>query len=389
MGFIPGSTIQIEAYLTKKGASDLMENGIKNIKYFAVSDDASNYATNQKLGFNQVYSLAGKTFVDNKFLTVLNDMTLSSRIFVDSGSETYKSFESDSGVIMTEENVGDINNVGFYSIYPTYTSPLTNNYVLNWVKDLNLRYGTSDDTIWSLPFNSGGFSNTSLQYMDPNQYSFYSIDSSQYAFIDGKTIKFTVPISVSGTTDLYGSYLNTNQPNTYYDSQYSDNSTFLRRFGPNTVLLFSDLVSKPNGDATKSWSTGYGVNAPYSQGGKHLANFITGGGRNRDIAVGMAFLDKGVIVTFYPGLTGSFNNSLLELNNKNVVRRTVASFVCDLPLGKFYRSQNSTFYPNAPVRITSIGLFNENKELMAIGRLNSQVEKSSGQRFTFLVKLVI
>lgn len=384
MGFVPGATTQIEAFLTEKGATELMNNGIKVIKYFAVSDDASNYGTNEKLDLNQVYTLAGKLTVDNKILTILNNGELYSRIFVDGGYETYKTFEVDSGNVTIEEILGNIQTTNTYAIYPTnYTYPFPNDYRLNWIKDLNLRYGSTDDTIWSLPFNSGGFNGTALQYMNPNYYNFYSIDGSQYSYMDGKSIKF----KINSSTYLYGSYLNTNQANTYYDSLYSDNSIFLKRFGPNTVLLFTDSIFPPNGDVTKSWSTGYGLTAPYSQGGKHLANFVSGGGRNRDIAVGMAFLDKGVIVTFYESLT--VDNNFLELNNRNVVRRMVASFVCDLPLGKFYRSQNSTFYTNAKVRISSIGLFNENKELLAVGRLSSEIEKSSGERFTFLVKLVI
>ena len=72
-----------------------------------------------------------------------------------------------------------------------------------------------------------------------------------------------------------------------------------------------------------------------------------------------------------------------------MVKRTVSNFVCDLPIGKFYRSQNSTFSSGTPVRISSIGLYNSDGDLMAVGKFNTQIEKNSGERLTFLVKLVI
>lgn len=385
MGFVPGATIEIEAFLTQEGATQLMTSGIGVIKYFAVSDEASNYATDQKLTFNQVFTLSGKLTIQNKSLSVLSNTELYSRIFVDRGFETYKTFESDSGMITSEIILGEQQILGPSGVYATpFASTLYGSgYVLNWVKDLNLRYGTTDNTIWSLDFNSGGFNNTSLKFMS-GYYNYFSVDGSLYSYMDGKSIKF----SVDGR-DYYGAHLNTNQPLSYYDSLYSDDSNYLARFGPNTILLFSDSLQRPNNDATKSWSTGYGSNAPYSQGGKNLANFIASPGKNLDYAAGIAFLDKGVIVIFYESFAFGGDISTIVLNNRNVVKRTVANFVCDLPLGKFYRSQNSTFYPNAPVRISTIGLFSENKELLAVGRLNSEIEKSSGQRFTFLVKLVI
>lgn len=393
MGFVPGATTQIEAYLTELGAQELMTSGVYGIKYFSVSDEASNYATTEKLSNYQMFSLAGKLPVDDKYLTVLNTNSLSSRIFVDNTTETFRTFEDNTITVVLEEAIGTTNTTNSFTVY-TYEVDRTNNasYQLNWFKDLNLPYGTTDNSLWSATFNNNGYSDTAIADMNTDNMLFFVIDGSQQAYIDGKSVKFTIPY-LSGTTDLYGSYLNTNKTKSYYDGLTNEASSYLTRFGSNVVLLFSDDVQRPNGDATKSWATGYNnANSPYSQGDKSLANFISTPGFNKDTAVGIAYLDKGVIVIFnsylYNGYINRTSNNF-NIYNRNIIRRTVANFVCDLPIGKFYRSQNSTWSTNTPVRISTIGLYNASKQLVAVGRLSSEIEKTSGQRFTFLVKLVI
>lgn len=393
MGFVPGTTTQIEAYLTELGAQELMNSGILGIKYFGVSDEASNYSTTQKLGNYQVFSLAGKLPVDNKFLTVINQDSLKSKVFVDNTTETFKTFEDNTISVVLEEAVGGVNTINALAIYPYIVNKTnTGAYELNWIKDLLLPYGSGDNSLWSATFANNGYSNTAISDMNNDDLLFFVIDSSQHAYIDGKSIKFTIPYQ-STTKDLYGTYLNTNRSKSYYDGFVHESSNYLSRFGENVVLLFCDDVQRPNGDITKSWSTGYDyTNAPFSQGNKSLANFVATPGFNKDTAVGIAFLDKGVIVIFnnylYTGYVNKTNNNI-SISDRNLIKRTVANFVCDLPIGKFYRSQNPTWSTNTPVRVSSIGLYNESKQLIAVGRLSSEIEKNAGQRFTFLLKLVI
>lgn len=393
MGFVPGITTQIETFLTSKGAQQIMTNGIGIIKYFAVSDDACNYVTSNPLTYNQVFTLGGKLLVDNKALSVVNDQELNLRILVDNSSETFKTFLGDSGSVILEEAIGEQNTSYFYNIYPYTINRNTINYQLNWIIDLKLPYGASDSLAWSRPFNSAGFSDTAIGDMFNNDFLLFTIDGSQHALIDGKSIKMTLPY-FNSTVDLYGTFLNTNMSRSFYDGLYGDQSQYMRRFGSNTVLLFCDDIMRPNGgNPSLSWATGYNFsNAPYSQGNKSLANFVTNGALNKDTAVGIAYLDKGVVVIFnnvlYNGYVGR-NNENISINNRNLVRRTVVNYICDLPIGNFTRSQNPTFTTNTPIRISSIGLFNENKELMAIGRFNQEVTKNPAQRLTFMVKLVI
>lgn len=393
MGFVPGLSTEIEAFLTEKGSQEIMTNGVGSIKYFAVSDDASNYISPDKLTYNQVFTLGGKLAVDGKFLSVVNDTDLRSKIFVENSLETFKTFEGGSGTLIIENDIDNGVTNNYYSVYFYDVDKSVATYNLNWLNDLKIPYGVGDTLLWNLPFNSGGFSDTSISDMSNTNCLIFVIDGSQHAYIDGKSIKFTMPY-LGTTVDLYGTYLNTNMNKSYYDGLNSDMSQFISRFGKNATLLFCDNILRPNGgDPSKSWATGYNyTNAPFSQGNKNLANFTTNGGQNKDTAVGIAFLDKGVIVIFntvlYNGFIGRSNNNL-TLNNRNLIRRTVVNFVCDLPIGQFYRSQNTTFSSNLPIRISSIGLFNESKELMAIGRFNSEVEKKVAQRLTFLVKLVI
>ena len=392
MGFVPGITTQIEAVLTEFGSQEIMTKGVGLIKYFAVSDESSNYVTTLKLNTDQVFSLVGKLPIDNKITTIVGDTSLKLKLFVDNTTNTYKTFENDP-MVMVEQTAGNLYTNDSVSLYPYVINRNdTTNNQLNWLVDLSLPFGASDNTLWNAAFSNNGYSNTAISDMNTDDILLFVIDASQQAYIDGKTIKFTLPY-LNTTVDLYGSYINTNQTKQYYDPFLKETSSYLSRFGSNVVLLFCDNVQKPNNDASKSWATGYNfLNAPFSQGNKSLANYIASPGRNKDIAVGMAFLDKGVIVIFnsylYNGYVNRTNNNIL-LTNRNVVKRTVANFVCDLPMGRFFRSQNPTFGTGNSVRISSIGLYNENKDLIAIGRLSSEIEKNQGQRFTFLVKLVI
>lgn len=393
MGFVPGITTQIEAFLTEKGAQQLMESGINNIKYFAVSDNASNYVTSTPLNLNEVFSLSGKYLVNGKQLSILNETTMDSRILVDNSGETFKSFEGDSGTIMLDQIEGTLNTVTAISIYPYDVDRTdTTSQYLNWISDLKLPYGSGDNSLWTATFSSNGYSNTSISDMNTDNFLIFVIDGIKHSYIDGKTIKFTIPY-LSGSVDTYGTYINTNYTKSSYDGLSNETSQYLRRFGSNVVLLFCDDIQKPNADATKSWSTGYDYgNGAFSQGNKSLANFIASSGVNKDVAVGMAFLDKGVIVIFNNVLYNGYINRLtnnLQLQNKNIVRRTVANYVCDLPIGKFVKSLNTTYSTGNSVRISSIGLYNSNKELVALGRFSAEVEKNVGQRLTFLVKLVI
>ncbi len=394
MGFVPGITTQIEAFLTEKGAEQLMTSGIEDIKYFAVADDAANYSTSSLLGINEMFTLAGKYHINNKQMSVLPiSTTLDTRIFTDDGTDQYKNFETDSGSILVEQEISFKKSVTEIGIYEYVVDSLDNtSQYINWIKDLKLPYGTADGYLWSATYSNGGYSNTAIADMNTSDFLFFVLDSSQYSYMDGKSVKFTIPY-FSGSVDCYSSYLETGVSSSYYDSQYSDQSSFLSRFGDNTVLLFADDIQPPNADATKTWSKGYNYdNAPYSQGGKLLSNFNATAGRNKDIAVGIAFLDKGVVVIFNSVLyNGYINRSVtpLTITNNNIVRRTVANFICDLPIGKFYRSQNTTFTTGTPIRISSVGLYNSNKELIAIGRFNTQIEKNMGKRLTILVKVVI
>jgi hypothetical protein len=70
--------------------------------------------------------------------------------------------------------------------------------------------------------------------------------------------------------------------------------------------------------------------------------------------------------------------------------------MCIAGLNEFSTTTNSTFKDaydeNAsekPVFITTIGLYNANKELIGIGKLTEPVKKTEGNVIPFSIKLVI
>jgi hypothetical protein len=58
-----------------------------------------------------------------------------------------------------------------------------------------------------------------------------------------------------------------------------------------------------------------------------------------------------------------------------------------LPLNEFNNSNNPTWQPNTPVYITEVGLYDDDGNLLAIGKLNFPVDKDSTKYRTLQLKL--
>lgn len=150
-------------------------------------------------------------------------------------------------------------------------------------------------------------------------------------------------------------------------------------------------------------------------------------GIDQDIPVGILYNDKGIAVitdqTLVSGFrysagtssgyndiasggtyTGDKNFAKIYFTNSDLSQSTFVSvtsefiqdIVCVAGLNEFTTTSNSTFAEgydaNAtekPVFITTIGLYNANKELIGIGKLSEPVKKTASNIVPFSIKLVI
>lgn len=298
-------------------------------------------------------------------------------------------------------------------------------------------------------FLSGGtFYNTALQNINQDNIIVVEIPKNTYGeVIDGKTITFNIPQKTGSTqyqVTCYGTYFNDSSQNTTQgnmNKQYSDSTPQAEYFGvpansdnnyqSNITFLFSNTISTPKvntGTTWSAWSSAnkYDVKNPItSTTAKQFAQYD---GSSKDEAVGVAYLDKGFFVitnqtlvnnfdyeagfsSGFDGITsgstytGSTNFTQIYFTGTTFSSAAftsystefVQSISCIGGPGEFYESTNPTFldvYPTGnenddPVYITEIGLYNANKELIAIAKLSEPVPKNRFNSVQFTVNLKI
>ena len=199
----------------------------------------------------------------------------------------------------------------------------------------------------------------------------------------------------ASTYNIYGTYQNKNSSLTTEDSMVYDSSGNIIQFGPNTALLFSDDILKPNGgDISKSWSTGYATNKPFSINNKKLWNIVTDANINltADTPVGIAYLDKGFLVITEPTIVNSYNSGFSGATGTTITYDTVRnkvsqSITCIAGRGEFGTSTNLSWSSADTPRITELGLWDNTGTLIAIAKLNKTYYKPSNDFVAFNVTI--
>lgn len=300
-------------------------------------------------------------------------------------------------------------------------------------------------------FQSGGtFYNTAIQDINVDEVILVEIPKNQYGeLIDGKTISLSLPIN-TGATDqvinIFGTYFSDSSENTTNGNiRYSDASSQAAYFGitpssdndfnSNVTFLFSNTIKTPQlntGTTWNQWTTINKFSKPNPLGSlsnKQFAVFSPDENiqnNTSDQVVGIAYLDKGFFVITDPTIVNNFvYTSAISSGYNNIpsgntytgtsdftqiyfdssisansiyssIKTEFVQNVYALALGdEFYESENPTFLEtyidgnpnNEPVYVTEIGLYNENNELIAIGKTSEPIPKTRFNTITFNVKL--
>jgi|2_EtaG_2_1085320.scaffolds.fasta_scaffold07049_4 hypothetical protein len=437
MGFLStANTITVTAKLTTSGRRRLLEETNIIFSKFILGDSDANYQTSERLKTGQVLANSGNlgensTVNDN----IASQIRIHSKLYKGAGQTFMKNVEINSNIIGNPEIVelGERIVSGSNLTYVTIDRNDHTSEFSNYFASLNLPIKTGDvNSFSSNTQNTGGFAETGFSGFASNKILIGVIDGNSYGeMIDGKSIKCDLPVytgytiggSPTGVTtyEIYSTFPNTYRPLTQLDSEYEDLSIWSSGIfgpGPNVSYLVCDNVRRPNGDPTKSWSTGYDTFKPFSVNNKSIINISTPtplnpNGLFEDKVVGFVDIAKGVIAITEPEIvnniatdfsgdtetgievndlglyfyTGSTYNTTID----SIINNLVQHIICKAGVGEFYRSESETINNGFDdVRITEIGIVNSSvNDLLAIGKLDRQITKTMGDFVIFDVQIII
>lgn len=399
MGFNNTTTeLSITAKLTPIGREKIVRNNINLIKTFSLGDSDANYNIKSILTSGEIPSLCGDIGANNSFNnSTSNLVSLKSTIVLNTNGDTLKEVSSQSSKILTETvyngvDTITINNADKFIIDRNDANNLTNSKV-NLFHSFGLPLDINEDEFYTgVTASNGGFSDTSIKDLSSEKILVFAIDNTKYGeLIDGKSVK--LEINTSGVTyEIYSTFeAGVNQLD-ILDSIVSDNSPITNNFGDNVAMLFCDTIKKPNNDPTLSWSTGYGLNKPYSINGKKPYNLQDNSnlGLEQDKLVGIIYLDKGLIVITNPMIIQEFNNSdLVNVTFDNLSTNIFQNITCIADRGEFGSSTNRTFGPNDLPRISEIFLYDELGTVIAVGKTDRHLTKNINEFLALSIKILL
>jgi len=390
-------TTTLIAKLTPVGRRKLILTNNNLVSSFSLGDSDANYSAALPLTTGQVPSDSGDV---GTFSSISNsvgeNVSIKSMLMVNNTGVTNKSVEPQSSEVSSEIISNGLSTYTYASGYirqnivnraNTQTDSLVNLFY-----SFNLPLNSNDDYKFTgLTSAQGGYSDTALNTLAQNKIVVIALNNTVYGeVIDGKSIKVGIKTFISNYT-LYGSYQNTGQPLSNLDAAYTDQTTQTNFLGDNITLLFSDQIKKPNNDSSLSWSTGWGTIKPFSVNSKQPYNFIsdTNINQNVDQAVGIAYLDKGFIVITHPDIVNWFDATGTTISCDSISTSIMQNITCIANRGEFGSSTNTTFTASDTPRISEVGLYDVDNDLIAIAKTDRHLVKNVNEFLALGIKISV
>jgi hypothetical protein len=395
MGFnTTATTINLTARLTPVGRKKLVTDTNLLITNFSLGDSDANYYTSSALLTGQIPSSGGFIGPNTTSInSVTNNTSLKSTLIVNGTGVTTKPVEIHSTDIST-----DIVTIGQQTVSGTsllhlklnkvdYTDSLTNLFTSAGLPITPAQITNYTATTLA----NGGFADTAISGLSNNRVLLIAIDNTKYGeLIDAKSLAIQLT-TISSTFNIYSTFENKGQALTIEDAQLSETSVETKSIGDNIAFLFSDDVQKPNNDVTLSWATGSGSYKPFSVVGKQLFNMVTGNGLVVDKAIGIALLDKGLLVITHPDIVDNFypysNSGATVVTLNSVSTDVYQNITCIAARGEFGLSTNPTFeLANVP-RVSEIALYDAAGDMIAIAKPDRHILKSINEFQVFSIQI--
>jgi hypothetical protein len=403
MGFQPTTTTTtLTAKLTPLGRQLLITNTNNLITKFALGDSDANYNTRNALNTGGVPAIGGDLGLNGTASNSTgNDISIRYPILINSLGSNLKSVDIASiNVTPIIQNIGQNTIISGSTIKQVVINrnDTDSDYLTNLFTSFGLPLTENGkNTYTATTYANGGWSDTALSGLASDKIAVIAIDNSQYGEnLDGKEIKLDL-VTTAGTKTIYSTFQNTGTNLTSQDSAYKDNSTETIGLGLSLGFLVSDDILRPNGgDTTLSWSTGFGTTKPFSVNKKRQYNLRTDSNISltADTVVGVAYLDKGLLVITEPSIVDEFDPSFSGASGTSVTANSVATNVvqnitCVAGRGEFGTSSNPTWSTGDTVRISEIGLYDDFNRLIAYGKFDRHILKQDASFASFGIKITV
>lgn len=397
------TTATLTAKLTPLGRKLYVTNANNLITKFAIGDSDAFYTADNALNSGQVPDMGG-TLGPNASTSnsTGSDTAIRYPIYYDSLGKQTKPVDSNSINITTtlvKNNVSSITVSGTDVTQTLIDYTDTTDPYINLFSSFGLPLNQKQKDAYSLKtFAQAGWSDTALSGISADTILVLGVDNSTYGEnLDGREINITLTTSASSYS-LYSTFQNTGQSTKKEDVNYKDSSNLTRPLGLSLGFLMSDDVLTPNGgsDATLSWATGFGALKPFSIGQKQLYNLQTNSNlaQSADSVTGIAYLDKGMLVITESTIVDSYNtafsgNSATTVTFNSLSTDVLQNVTCVVGRGEFKTSINPSWNSGDSVRISELGLYDDRNRLIAYGKFDRHVVKTSNDFLAFGVKITM
>lgn len=379
------STITLIAKLTPFGRKQLVSTNNSLITTFSLGDSDANYYVTGILPSGKIPAEAGEIGPNGSISNSTTQNENIKSVLIVTNGVTKKLVEKDSIIISSEILSNGQTTISGSNI--TYDIINRNDFATNSLVNLYYSFGlplnfTQDNNYTGKTSANGGFSDTALSGIAQSKIVVLAIKNSKYGeSLDGKQVKLVLPTS-AGTYTIYSTFQNKGAKLQTEDTNYRDTSVVTAGIGSNIAFLFSDNILTPNGGSgSLSWGTGFGSVKPFSLNKKQLWNLQTNSNiaASADTIVGIAYLDKGILVLTHPTIVGNFSTgttSATSITFNSISTSVFQSITCLANRGEFGTSTNTTFSGNDVPRISEVGLYDNVGNLIALAKTDRHITKN-------------
>ena len=399
MGFLAsGDTVVITAKLTPFGRQQLLTNSSSIITQFSLGDSDANYYGELALGNGDVTDMAGEIGANNLFSNGLySGVKIESPITVNAGGDTKKLVEAGSQFVVITPT-----NLTITGITETDLAQLTIDRTLgdsdgnsNLFHTFGLPITQDDKDLYTTFTSPTGYLDTAIRNFNKDKVVVIGIDKCKYGeILDGKAVKVEVTTTGATTYTLFSTFQKSLTPATTVDSQVKELESLGSAIGNNVAFLFSDDIVKPNSNSAKSWSTGFGTNKPFSLNSKELFNSVSvpSTSTNVDSAVGIAYLDKGIIVITHPDIVDNFDETVYSSTTVtfgSISNEVAQNITCIVERDEFATTNNRTHSTGELIRVSEVALYDNFNNLIAFGKSNEHIIIGANQFMALGVRIIV